>query len=356
MIDSASMLSEKTGKPPGTIQYVGDNLGTPVSVTRIEYDQNEYSETTLETDSISEFYDISPSKITWFHISGLHNTELISVIGDAAGIHALALEDAVNTTQRSKIEEYSDFLFTVLKILTHDTESGKIKTEQLSIVLKDHCVISFQDGSTDIFRPIKERIKKGLGRLRRKKADYLAYVLMDTVIDQYFAFAETFDNEMEMLEETLFEGNQTQDDLVRIHELKREIMFCRKTLLPIREIYGKIERMETDLIDPSTEIYFRDLEDHVNHVADSVELNREMANSLLSVYHSNISNRMNEVMKILTIISTIFIPLGFVAGIYGMNFKYMPELDFRYGYPAMLLFVLLVAACMILFFKRKKWL
>lgn len=355
MSKSTNLLSKKAGQAPGTLMYVGEKPTKDIKATRIVYNESDLTKEEIKNLLAPDIVEIVPSHITWLNISGLHDPTTIENIGSQAGIHPLALEAALNTVQMPRLEEYPGSLFIVLKILTKDDETNRIRFEQISIVLLSHCVISFQDGDTDVFKPVKKRLERESGRIRRKGSDYLAYVLTDTIVDQYYSIIEFFESEIEVCEEALFDST-ILSDLQTIHELKRNILLCRKTLLPLRGLYGKLERIDSPLVEENTYMYFRDLEGHVNQVADSVESFREMTSSLIEVYHSNVSNRMNEVMKVLTIISTLFIPLSFVAGVYGMNFKYMPELDLKYGYPFVMSVVAIIAVCMILYFKRKKWL
>lgn len=355
MPESANLLSDKAGRAPGTLVYVGEKPANQTKIDSIRFNDSDYSKEEVDALNIKAFIRTESSFITWLNITGLEDSETIENIGREFGIHFLALEDVLNTVQRPKIEEYPDCLLIVLKVPTKDSETNRINYDQVSIILKNNSVISFMNEDTNLFTPVEKRLNQKLGRIRKLNADYLAYALMDTIIDQYFSIVEIFDNEIENCEEALFESSKSSN-LHLIHELKRNILLCRKTLMPIRELHRKIECIDSSLISENSYIYFRDLEDHINQLYDSVETFREMTASLLTVYHSNISNKMNEVMKVLTIISTIFIPLSFIAGVYGMNFKYMPELEFKYGYPVVIISVVVIALCMVLFFKRKNWL
>jgi magnesium transporter len=216
-------------------------------------------------------------------------------------------------------------------------------------------VLSFQEGNQNIFEPVRKRIRNGTGRIRKSGADYLAYALADTLVDNYFIVTEAIEDRMEAIEEDLL-TDLSQDALQEIHELKRDIIFLRRAVLPVRGLISKLEKSDSPLVSDNTHVYLRDIYDHIIQVAETLETFREMAVSLLEIYHSGVSNKMNEVMKVLTLIATIFIPLTFIAGIYGMNFKYMPELEWRWGYPLVWLIILLLGIVMLIYFKKKKWL
>jgi magnesium transporter len=251
------------------------------------------------------------------------------------------------------VEDCGEYVFVVLKMLSSDR--NKITSEQISIVLGPDFVVSFQEREGDVFNPIRERIRIGRGRIRKMGADYLAYALLDSVVDNYFIFLEKLGDKIEFLEEELV-TNPTTETLQTIHDLKTEMVFLRKSVWPLREIISGLERGESALIQESTEIYLRDVYDHTIQVIDTVETFRDMVSGMLDIYLSSVSNRMNEVMKVLTIIATIFIPLTLIAGIYGMNFQYMPELGWRWGYPMVWLIMLVIGALMLVYFRRERWL
>jgi magnesium transporter len=253
------------------------------------------------------------------------------------------------------MEDYGDYIYIVIKMLYYEEKENIIKAEQISIILCKNLVITFQEGGGDVFEPIRERIRNSKGRLRGTGSDYLAYSLVDSIVDNYFIILEKFSDTLESLEEMLME-DITQYDLNELHTLKREMLFLRKSVWPVREIVGNLERSGSPLINQTTIIYLRDLYDHTVQVIDTIETVREMTTGMLEIYLSSMSNRMNEVMKVLTIMASIFIPLTFIAGVYGMNFDNMPELHSKFGYPMVVGLMILVAIIMIIFFKKRNWL
>ncbi|MBM3311709.1 MAG: magnesium/cobalt transporter CorA, partial [Candidatus Aminicenantes bacterium] len=286
---------------------------------------------------------------------GVHDPDLINRLGTAYELHPLILEDIMTTSQRPKMEDLGSSVYVVLKMLELDGPGAAIVTDQLSLVFGKNYVVSFQEKPGDMFDQVRERLRQGKGRLRKMGADYLAYALLDAVVDHYFVVLESLGERVEALEEELV-GDPSQATLHRIHALKREMIFLRKSVWPLREVVAKLERAESELIKESTEIFFRDVYDHTIQVIDNIETFREMLSGMLETYLSSVSNRMNRVMKVLTIIATIFIPLTFLAGVYGMNFEHMPELKWRYGYFLVWGVMIALGAGMAIAFKRKKWL
>ncbi len=346
--------SRTAGLPPGSLIHVGDkNLVAP-RITIIDYDeQNLWEKQDAKIEDCLEF-KTSPT-VTWINIDGIHDTQIIEKIGSHYDLHALTLEDILTTGQRPKFEDLEKHLFVVLNMLSFNEQKQQIQAEQVSIILGPNFVISFQENIGDVFEQIRDRIRNAKGRIRKMGCDYLMYSLLDAIVDNYFAILEKLGEKIEYLEEKLVSSADEQT-LKRIHQLKREMIFLRKSVWPLRELISGLERSESDLIKSSTNVYLRDLYDHTIQVIDTVEGFRDMVSGMLDIYLSAISNRMNAVMKVLTIIATIFIPLTFIAGVYGMNFKYMPELHWKFGYAAVWVVMLLVAAVMLLHFKRKKWL
>jgi len=346
--------SQKSGLPPGTLMHVGEKRGT-----KSEIDLINYTKDTLDLKRIEKIEDcnnyINASSLTWINVCGLEDLEIIKEFGKNFAIHPLVLEDIVNTNQRPKIEEFEDYIFVVLKMISYKEEKGKIDIEQISLIINSNFVISFQEKRGDIFDPLRERIKGGKGIIRKMGADYLTYALLDTIIDNYFIVLEKIGDKLEDLEDELI-SYPTSEKLQNIHSLKRDMIYLRKSVWPLREIVSKLERSDSKLIQASSHLYFRDIYDHTVQVIDAIETSRERLSSMLDIYLSSMSNRMNDVMKVLTIIATIFIPLTFIAGIYGMNFKYMPELSWEGSYYVVLLLMLVVAVGMIVYFKNKKWL
>ena len=347
--------SRKVGLPPGSIVFIGEKKTDKVVMTLFDYDENQCQQKTLQT--IEECFPLrdKPS-VTWINIDGLQDVEVIKKIDTHFGIHPLVLEDIVNTQQRPKIEDYGDYLFIVLKMLYKNAQTSEICYEHISLILGTNYVISFQEApGGDTFDPIRERILHNKGRIRKMGADYLAYALMDTIIDNYFLVLESVAEEIDHIEEELMEVVRFEN-FKEIHFLKRNMLFLRKAIWPLREVISTLQRTESKIIRNETGIYWRDLYDHTIEVIDLIETFRDMLSGMLEIYLSSVSNRMNEVMKFLTIISTVFIPLTFIVGIYGMNFKYMPELEFRWGYFITLGVMFLMGIFMVMYFKKKKWL
>ena len=292
--------------------------------------------------------------VNWINITGLHEVETLAQFGDAFGLHPLVLEDILNTDQRPKLEDYGEYLYIVIKRLGNGAPANEIATEQISLILGHNLVISFLESESGVFNGVKDRILNNRGRIRRLGADYLAYALMDAVVDNYFAIFERLGERIEVLQETII-SRPTPTSLQTLHVLKRELLFLRKSVWPLREVVSGMQRGDSTLIHKDTWFYLRDVYDHTIHVIDTIETYRDMLASMMDIYLSSLSIRLNEVMKVLTIIATIFMPLTFIVGIYGMNFQHMPELGWRWGYPLVLLLMAAVTAGMLVFFRRKKW-
>jgi len=345
---------KKVGLPPGTLVQIEEKKAEKAKITVIDYDEAQFQE--KEARTIEECFPFKDTPtLTWINIDGIHQVEIIEKIGTHFGIHPLILEDIMNTAQRPKMEDFEDYIFVVVKMIYYDDKDNEIKAEQLSVILGSNFVISFQEKEGDVFDPVRERIRKGKGRIRKMKPDYLAYALLDTIVDHYFVVLEKLGEKIEDMEEELV-TNPTPETLQTIHTLKRELIFLRKSVWPLREVINVLERGESSLINESTGIYLRDVYDHTIQVIDTIETFRDMVSGMLDIYLSSISNKMNEVMKVLTIIATIFIPLTFVAGLYGMNFKYIPELEWHWGYFAVLSLMVLIVSWMVLYFRKKRWL
>lgn len=352
MIQPSKKRAVKAGLPPGTLVHIGHKKTDQVFITVIEYDEEQFQQ--REIKQIEECFPLKDKPtITWINISGIHELDVIEKTGVQFGLHPLTLEDIVNTEQRPKIEDYKDYIFIVLKALHYDADQG-LKIEQISIIIGVNYVITIQENKKDVFRPVRERIKNSTGRIRKVGADYLVYALIDAIVDNYFVVLEQLEGKIEFLEEELI-TNPTKRTLHLIHQLKREMLFMRKSLWPSREVINILQRGELPFINETTVVHLKDVYDHTIQVVEIIETLRDILSETLDIYLSSISNRINDVMKILTIITTIFIPLSFVAGIYGMNFKYMPELEWRFGYPVVLIFMAVVGIVMLFFFKKKKW-
>ncbi len=344
--------SKKTGLPPGTLIHIGERKTEKTRITIIDYDETQFEE--KQAKRIEECFPFKDKPtVTWINIDGIHEVEIIEKLGSHFGLHPLLLEDILNTEQRPKMEDFGDYIFVVLKMLYHD--EAEIEAEQVSLILGSNFVISFQEREGDVFDPIRERIRQGKGRIRKAGADYLAYALLDAIVDNCFLILETLGERIEDTEQQLA-TNPIPETLQLIRKLKKGMIFLRKAIWPLREVVSGLERCESVLIHESTGAYLRDVYDHTIQVIDTVESFRDMVSGMLDIYLSSISNKMNEVMKVLTIFAVIFIPLTFVAGIYGMNFRFMPELGWQWGYPMILIVMASIAAGMLGYFRRKRWL
>lgn len=346
--------SEKAGLPPGTIVHVGEKRSETVKISLIDYDATSHREMDVkDIEAVLPFKE-TPA-VTWVNIDGLHDVDIIEKVGGYFNIHPLVLEDIVHTGQRPKFEELEEYIFVILRMFYFGTDSESIESEQVSMILGPNYVISFQERTGDIFNALRERLRNGRGRIRRMGADYLAYSLMDSIVDNYFVILERYGEQVELIEEELAKQPDT-GTMATIHRLKKEVVMLRKSIWPLREIVSGLERSESELVKESMSIFLRDLYDHTIQVIDAVEAYQDVLSGLLDLYLSSISNRMNEVMKVLTIFATIFIPLTFIAGIYGMNFEYMPELKWHWAYPVFWIVIIAVSAVMLIFFRRRKWL
>lgn len=346
--------SVKAGLRPGSLIYIGEQKVDKVRIRAIDYDKDNLSEHQYE--SIDETFSFKDkNSISWINIDGLHDIALLRKLGKHFGIHNLVLEDILNTDLRPAIDDYGDYIYITLKMLYYDEERNIIMEEQLSLVLFENTVISFQERYGDTFEPVRDRLRGSKGRIRRAGSDYLTYALIDTVVDNYFYVLEKLGECIEGLEDELM-NDSSEDTLRRIHSLKREMVLLRKFIWPVRELVNEFDRTESPLIDKATSIYVRDLYGHAIQLIDTMEAYRDMVSGMLDTYLSISGNKMNEVMKILTIMASIFIPLTFIAGLYGMNFENMPELHKQWGYPVVLVIMIVVALCLIYYFKKKKWL
>jgi magnesium transporter len=345
---------QKVGLTPGTLVHVGEKKIEKVRIRIIDYDETQLEE--KEAKKVEECFPFKDKPtITWINIDGLHDLEVIEKIGKQFGLHPLVLEDIVNTGQRPKLEDLGNHIFVVLKMLYYNKEKNELEAEQVSLIFGENFVISFQERVGDIFEPLRERIRKSKGRVRKATADYLAYALIDSIVDNYFVILEQLGEKIEDTEQELATDPDVAT-LQTIRAFKKEMIFLRKSVWPVREVVNSLERGESPLINEATGIYLRDVYDHTIQIIDTVESYRDMLSGMLDVYLSIISNKMNEVMKVLTIFAAIFIPLTFVAGVYGMNFEHMPELGWQWGYLAVLLVMAVIGATMLFYFRRKRWL
>jgi magnesium transporter len=346
--------SKKTGMSPGTLVHVGEQKIEKPKITVFNYDPDRLEEKELKQIEESFVYKDTPP-VSWINIDGLHEVELIEKLGRHFNIHPLTLEDIVNTGQRPKVEDFEDYVYLVFKMLRFDETTGHIASEQVSLVLGPHYLISFQEAEGDVFNFVRARIRRGRGRIRQSGPDYLAYALLDGVVDHYFLILEKIGENIEQLEERLH-VKPTPEILQAIHDLKREMIYFRKQVWPIREVLSTWQKTESSFVQEANKIFIRDVYDHTIQVIDTIESFRDIIGGMMDLYLSTVSNKMNEVMKVLTIMATIFIPLTFVAGIYGMNFKFMPELEWKWSYPVLWGLLIVIFLSMLLYFKRKRWL
>ncbi len=345
--------SVKAGLPPGTVVHVADVVSERTSITVMRYDEQNVREEAVEPGR--ECPRIAPDlAVTWVHVAGLGQVETLQQLGECFGLHPLVVEDIANTDQRPKTEDFGSYIYVVGKMTTYDEKTHELIAEQISVVIGSNFVLSFQESERDLFAPIRERIRGGKGRIRTRGPDYLAYAILDAVVDSYFAAVERLGERVEAVEEELAD-DPSPPTLHEIHHLKRELIYLQKATWPLRDAISALQREETNLISAETTVFLRDCHDHTVHVIDTVTAFRDMLSGMLDLYLSTVSNRMNAVMKVLTIIATLFIPLTFVAGIYGMNFEYMPELRWHWGYPATLLLMAGLSVVMLVYFRRRGW-
>jgi magnesium transporter len=345
--------SSKSGLPPGSLVHIGEDKRDESRVTVIYYSPSDFVEKlNPDIEECAVFRD-KPG-ISWINIDGLHRTSVIEKIGDCFGLHPLILEDIVNTEQRPKTEDYDKYLFVVLRMLTYDKKESHVKSEQVSLVLGPSFVLSFQEDIGDVWDSVRERLRNNKGRTRKEGTDYLAYSLMDAIVDNYFNIMEKLGDDIEDIEEELITV-PTRDTLRVVHDLKREMIALRKSVWPLRDVIHNLQDTDNPVISPNTKIYLRDIYDHTIQIIDNIESARDIVSGMLDIYLSSVSNRLNEIVKVLTILSAIFIPLTFIAGVYGMNFDHMPELSQPWAYPAVLLMMAVVAAGLVTYFKLKKW-
>ena len=346
--------SVKAGLPPGTLVHIGAEPSQSVQISVVGYGVDGVEEHTFER--VDQYLEHPcDGSVVWVNIEGVHDVELIRLLGEKHAFHSLVLEDIVNTVQRPKIEDYGDYLFIVLRML-RATDDGDFNSEQLSIILGPDYLFTFQEGIVgDVFDSVRNRIRSGKGKIRGMGSDYLAYALIDAIVDGYFSVLESFGERMVDIEEALALAPD-QKSLHLINSMKKEIIYLRKSVWPLREAISFMERGDSQLLHGETRIYFRDVYDHTVQVIDTVETYRDLLSGMLDLYLSSISNRTNEVMKFLTVIGTIFMPLTFLVGVYGMNFKHFPELEWHNGYFVLWGVMLTLSLVMVIYFRKKRWL
>jgi magnesium transporter len=346
--------SKKTGLPPGTLVHTGDKKSEVSKINLFSYNELEIFEknNVKIKDIVKAKHDTKTQE--WINVLGVHDIQLIEELGQLFNLHPLLLEDIVSVHQRPKIDEYDNCLFVVVRMLFLD-KNKELQSEQVSFVLTENTLLSFHENHDECFEIIRERLRKGKGKVRKMKADYLLYALMDAIVDYYFVILDKYGEILENIENDLF---QDKDDKIlnRIYKMKSNVLQLRKTVVPMRETVNALLKSGTNVIQESTHVFIKDLNDHLTQVYDTTESYRDILSGLMDIHLSSSSNKMNRIMKVLTIISTIFIPLTFIVGVYGMNFHYMPELEWKYGYFVVWAIMLIIVAGMIYVFKNKKWL
>lgn len=347
--------SEKTGLAPGTLIHVGDKKAAKVNINIFSFDETHYEEKQVATLQQALPASDKPG-VTWIDIEGLTDISIIESLGRHFNFHPLMLEDILSTDQRPKMEDFDEYLYIVLRMIYPNDKPGEFVNEQVSLIVGKNYVVSFQEQEKtgDVFAPIRESIRTAKGKIRKLGPDYLAYSLIDAIVDGYFVVMEKIGDEIELREEEVA-LDPTPQTLRVLHRLKREMILLRRSLWPLREVISALERGNSSLIQSETLFYLKDVYDHTIHILDTIESLREMLTGMLDIYLSSLANRTNEVMKVLTIIATIFIPLTFIVGIYGMNFDFMPELKWWWGYFAVWGVMIVVTLVMVLFFRRKRW-
>lgn len=354
MSESLNFSSEKSGLPPGSLVHVGEVHAHEHKISVINYNKS-----ILTRHNVKSIEELLPYKttdtITWVIVDGLKDVSIIDAIGHYFDIHSLVLEDILNTHQRPKFEEFNDYLYIVIKAITLSNKDFNIGYEQISLLILNNFVFTFIEKPNELFDPILNRLDNDKSQIRNLGTDYLAYLIMDTVVDEYFAVQDTFDDLIESVEETLL-SDPSSETLATIQKIKRELIFLRRSVSPLRELLAGIQRSESPLINEKTRRYFGDVYDHAIRIIEAIESYRDLIAGMLDIYLSSVSNKMNETMKVLTVFASIFIPLTFIAGVYGMNFEYMPELKWRWGYPVLWVFFISVSVFLLRFFKKRKWL
>lgn len=347
----AKKKRKKPGLPPGSLVYTGRRIIATPNITLLQYNETDLR----QQQSKDQIPEPEPGDlVTWFDVRGLNNVPIIEALGRKYNIHPLVLEDVLNTEQRPKIEEYDEAVFLIAQALTWDAENLTVRSEQVALFITDNLVISFQEDEDDLFVSIRERLEKGAGRIRRRGADYLAYALLDFLIDNYYLVLDHIEEDIEEIEREVLTSQNVQTKS-RIHRLKLATLRMRKAAGPTREAINRLHKIEHAAFKEETAIFVRDLHDHIAQITDTIETYRDMINGVYDLFLSELNIKMNNVIQVLTIISTIFIPLTFLVGVYGMNFTNMPELEWRYGYYAIWGVMILIFIGQLYYFRRRKW-
>ena len=353
MAKSARKRFKEAGHPPGTLVPAAEAKPEPVRITIVDYDERAVEQ--RDAKVVQECFPFKDKPtVTWINVDGIPGVDVVRDLGEHFGIHPLVLEDIVNVGQRPKMEDLGPYIYVVLNMLSFAGPEDRLEVEQVSLILGENLTISFQERPDDVFNIVRDRIVNDKGRIRKMGADYLLYSLIDAIVDNYFVVLEHVAERIEPLEEMIV-TEPGPEALREIQALKRQMIFLRKSVWPLRDVINGLQRRDSPLITEATGLYLRDVYDHTVQVIESVETFREMATGMLEMHLSMMSNKMNEIMKVLTIIATVFIPLTFIAGLYGMNFKFMPEIEWRYGYPVALLVMWIICVLMLVYFRRKRW-
>lgn len=338
--------------PPGTLVSTTDRTGE-VKVTIIDYNEGSFQE--KQVKGVDECFQLRDKPtVTWINVDGLNSIDIVAKLGSCYQLHPLVLEDILSIDQRPKLEIFDNYVYVVLKMLSYSEKNSGLESEQVSLIFGKNFLISFQEKEGDVFDLIRDRLRNAKGRIRKSDSDYLTYALIDAIIDNYFLILEKFGERIAHMEEELVK-DPSPKTVQTINGLKRELIFLRKSVWPLREVISGLTRGDTALVKKETVLYLRDIYDHTIQVIDTIETSRDMVSGMLDIYLTNASNRMNEIMKILTVIATIFIPLTFITGIYGMNFKNMPELSWQWGYLTIVGLMFVMATTMLIYFKKKNW-
>jgi magnesium transporter len=341
------------GSSPGTVVYVGAHRDAPVKMNWARYTPADLKAGEVVEKQLVNLLNQSEG-VLWINIDGVHDTGLLTSLGQVFKLHPLVVEDIANTVQRPKLEDFGEYIFVAMKMIVYERDSFSLKSEHVSLIVGRNYVLSFLEDEGDVFEPVRARLKHGRGQIRSHGPDYLLYALIDAVVDKYFEVLEDIGEDIERIEHSVVDHGG--DVVLRdIYATKRQLISFRRAVWPLREAIHSLQRDDSVLIQPPTRLFLRDLYDHLVHVMDTVETSRDIVSGMLDVYLSSTNNKMNEIMKVLTIMSSIFIPLTFIVGIYGMNFEHMPELKSPWGYPGVLLGMTSIAVVLLALFKRKGW-
>lgn len=343
---------EKVGLPPGSLVYLGDRADAPVRMSLLDYQEGGHTERAVSAPAQCAPFREARS-VTWINVDGLSSPQTVEELGRVMGFHSLVLEDILNTDQRPKFEDYGEYLFLVAKMLEFDPASGHVRPEHLCLILGGNYVVTLQETPGDPFEPVRSRIRTGAGRIRKSGADYLLYALLDMTVDQYFVVLDRLGDRIEQLDQLIL-GTESPRIMAEMHDLKREVLFLRKNVLPLREVVSALRHSESALLAESTAPFLRDLHDHIVQVVDRIETYRDLLSGMLDLYLSTVSNRTNTVMKIIAVFSSVFLPLTFITGLFGMNFDFMPLLHSRGGFAAVLIAMVVVVVALLALFRWRR--